>query len=101
MSLRESSIYQEIYQEGWGEGYLQGQIKGYGQAWLEESAFVLLRYGTRRWGDPTAEVKAAVQAIADLGGFHRLIDRRLEASSWFDWLCPPGANHQTGADAIG
>lgn len=78
MDLRESSTYQAILAEGEAIGEAKGEAKG--------EANALLRLGGRRFGTPSATVRAAITTMIDVSRLNRLIDRLLEVESWDELL---------------
>ncbi len=64
--MRESDTYQAILDEGR----------------LEGTKAALLRLGEKRFGPPGQAVKAALDAIEDIGHVHRLLDRLQDATDW-------------------
>ena len=77
-AMKESVVYQAILQEGEAKGEAKGKA--------EEARAILLRIGSKRFGAPDAEVQAAIAAIEPLDELERLVDRLLEAESWFELL---------------
>ena len=75
--MRESSTYQYILDEGRAEGQLR------------EARKIVLRQGRLRFGAPTVEDEAAVQAVTDLERLERMGDRMLTAAGWQELLAVP------------
>jgi predicted transposase YdaD len=73
-AMRESSGYQLILDEGREDGALR------------EARKILLRQGHRKFGAPSPEVEATIQAIADLDRLERMSDRLLDVTTWTDLL---------------
>ena len=48
----------------------------------------LLKWGTKRFGEPTAGILGRFNSITDLNRLDELIDRTLECDSWESWLAP-------------
>jgi predicted transposase YdaD len=97
--MRESVTYQEILEEGREEGIEIGRRQGLA-AGLEEGREegrldgerrILLRLATSRFGEPSADVRAHIDRISDLGELERLGLRVLTATSWDDLLLGTGA----------
>ncbi|MGP0064810.1 MAG: hypothetical protein ACLQGP_14580 [Isosphaeraceae bacterium] len=82
--MRESTTYQAILREGRQEGIMEGRIEGR----IDEARRVLLRQGTKRFGEPDTTTLAAIEAINDLDRFESLADRILDADIhvWDDLL---------------
>jgi predicted transposase YdaD len=78
--MRESVTYQIILEEGREEGREQGERLGR----LREARDVILRLGTQRLGQPSANVATTLDAIEDLSLLNRMIDAVLTARSWDD-----------------
>jgi hypothetical protein len=51
----------------------------------EEAQTLILRLGTKRFG-PSADIEAAVRAIADRERLERIAERLLESPNWSDLL---------------
>jgi hypothetical protein len=47
---------------------------------------VLLKLGTKRFGDPSPEVISIIQSITDLPSLDRLIEQILDARDWNELL---------------
>jgi predicted transposase YdaD len=85
MAMEESVTYQEIVAEGIAKGRAEGELRG---------ARELLRtLGDRRFGAPSAEITAALEAIDDLNRLRQLALRLDEVSRKDPWV--------DGAIAIG
>jgi hypothetical protein len=76
MQMEESVTYQAILQRGMQQGLTQ------------EARAVLLRQGRKKFGPPTAEQEAAVNAITDLGRLEALTEKLLDVSTWDELLKP-------------
>ena len=72
--MRESTTYQAILREGREEGRMDAARR------------ILLRLGTKRFGDPDATTVATIEAIKDVGRLETMGDRILdgEIQSWDD-----------------
>ena len=76
----------------------RGEAKGEAMDRIREARRLLLRLGERRFGPPTREVVAAIEAITDLAVAEALADRLLDVSSWEELVAPhegPGSRHPT------
>lgn len=78
IAMKESVTYQAILREGKAEGLAEGQAK--------EARRILLLQGRSRFGEPTPEVIAAVNALADVNKLEELSVRLLQVSSWQELL---------------
>ena len=77
--IEESWFYQDILAEGESKGLAKGRI--------EVARSFLVQLGTHHYsGEPTPEVRAAIEAITDLGRIESLMKRLLEVSSWDEFL---------------
>ena len=78
--MEESTTYQEIIEKGVEKGLERGR--------LAEARATVLRWGTKRLGDPTPQVVAGLDAITDVRRLEDLLDRLLDgaAGSWDDLL---------------
>jgi hypothetical protein len=52
----------------------------------EEARVILLRQGTKRFGPPSADVRAALEAITDVEQLETLADRLLDVENWDELL---------------
>jgi hypothetical protein len=76
--MRDSSAYQAILEEG-AE-----------RCQIEEARKLLLRWGTKRLGNPDAATEAALRAITDLDRLELLLDRlQQNVTSWAELLRAP------------
>jgi hypothetical protein len=73
-AMRDSVTYQAILDEGREEGREEGQI--------EMAHKMLLRLGTRRFHEPSAEIRQRIEAFADLEELQNLLVRVIEVQSW-------------------
>jgi len=78
-ATRESTTYQAILREGRQEGRIAGEQR------------MLLRMGTKRFGEPDAKVVAAIEAIQDLERLEVMGERILDPDlrDWEDLLRMP------------
>lgn len=81
MLLEDSTTYQALIREGRERGLVEGR--------LETARNLLLRQGTKKFGQPTEAVATKLNAIADLGRLEQLADRMLDATGWDDLLQTP------------
>jgi Domain of unknown function (DUF4351) len=75
--MRESSTYQAVLAEGRAEGRAEGARR------------VVLRLGTKRFGPPDRQTRAALDTITDVDRIEQLSERVLEVSSWTEILAAP------------
>lgn len=68
--MRDSVTYQAILDEGREEGQIQLAHK------------TILRQGTRRFQEPSEDVRRRIEAIANLDQLQNLLDRVIEVQSW-------------------
>lgn len=73
-AMEESVTYQKIIRKGEAKGK------------AEEARRILLLQGRRRFGEPSAEVVATLEALTDVEKLEDLTVRMLEATSWQDLL---------------
>jgi predicted transposase YdaD len=81
--MRESSTYRAIVEEGRREGIIEGR--------MDAARRILLRQGTKRFGEPDAAAVAAMEAIKDIGRLEAMVDRIIdgEIHAWDDLLRTP------------
>jgi hypothetical protein len=84
--MKESVTYQAILEEGLTEGKIKGKI--------EEARSILLLQGRSRFGAPSSEAVAAINALSDVQKLEQLSVRLLEASSWQELLAANGAGRR-------
>ena len=79
-AVKESTTYQKILRDGKAEGLIEGRTEGH----IEEARQFLLRLGTKRFGDPEAAARAALDGISDIDRLEALGERILDAdvSDW-------------------
>lgn len=73
-------------EEGWEQGLERVLEQGLEQGRAEQTRALILRIGTKRLGAPSADVIAALDAIADLDRLNALADRILDCATWDDLL---------------
>jgi predicted transposase YdaD len=78
LALEESVTYQKIIRKGKAEGRVEGKV--------EEARKILLMMGRNRFGEPSAEVTARLDAVTDLNRLEALIVRLYQATSWQELL---------------
>ena len=86
--MKESTTYQAILEEGKAEGRAIGIAKGK----AEEARKMLLLQGRDRFGEPSAQIVALLDAVTDLGRLEALAIRLLHVKTWEELL---GANGTT------
>ncbi|MCS6861010.1 MAG: DUF4351 domain-containing protein [Abditibacteriales bacterium] len=72
--MKESVTYQAILEEGRTEGKTR------------EARTILLLQGTKRFGPPSEETRAALEAITSVERLEYLAQRLLDVSSWEELL---------------
>jgi Domain of unknown function (DUF4351) len=68
--MKESTTYQAILREGRAE----------------EARAILLRQGTKRFGAPSDETRAALEGITEIERLEKLSERLLDVESWAELL---------------
>jgi predicted transposase YdaD len=86
--MRESSVYQAILEEGRESGILVGREEGREEGSAAEARRILLRLGTRKFGEPDAATAAALEHVSGRESLEELIDGILHATSWAELLAP-------------
>jgi hypothetical protein len=81
-AMKESSTYQAIIEEGRVEGREEGRVEGR----VEEARAILLRQGTKRFGPPTPQAQAALEAIIAIDRLELLSERLLDVESRHELL---------------
>ena len=72
--MKESTTYQAILEEG----------EAIGEA--REARKLLLRQGEKRFGEPSAQTQAAIEAVSSLEQLEIMAVRLLEAENWAELL---------------
>jgi predicted transposase YdaD len=78
----ESTTYQAILREGREEGREEGLAMGR----VEEARAILLRQGTKRFGTPSDQIRAALAGITQIERLEVLTERLLDVESWDELL---------------
>jgi hypothetical protein len=81
--MKDSVTYQAILEEGKAEGK------------AEEARRILLLLGRDRFGDPPADVRAALDGLADVTRLEELAVRLKQAASWQELLGLPGPRRRS------
>ena len=78
--MEESTTYQELIEKGKKTGLERGR--------LAEALGLVLRQGTKRFGAPSPQTQAAVNAMTDVKHLEDLADRLFDgtACAWTDLL---------------
>lgn len=77
-AMKESSTYQAILEEGEAKGRSEGRVEG--------ERNLLLRLGSKRFGQPAASTLETLQAITSLEQLEQLGERLLEVESWAELM---------------
>lgn len=85
INLGESSFLRDMSAKWLAEGRAEGRA----EARTEGARTLILRMGEKRFGAPTDQVKAALDAITDPNRLEELGVRLLDASSWDELLAAP------------
>jgi hypothetical protein len=83
VNMEESVTYQAILREGEARGK------------AAEARRMLLLQGGARFGEPSAKVVAALDALSDVNQLEELAIRLLQVSSWDELLRPNGSARRT------
>jgi predicted transposase YdaD len=78
LAMEESVTYQRILRKGRAEGLNEGKV--------EEARKILLLLGRGRFGEPSVEEAAALDALTDVEKLEELTVRSLQVSSWPELL---------------
>ena len=55
---------------------------------MRELREYILKLGTKRFGDPTIEIRGALSGMKDIAQLDSLMDRLLDVSSWAELMKP-------------
>jgi len=77
-NMQESTTYQAILREGRHEGLIEGRNEGLIEGRINEAQRLVLRQGTKRFGEPDAATVAALQAIRDVERLETVGERILD-----------------------
>src|SRR5258708_5298722 len=94
-TMKESVTYQAILEEGKAEGIAKGMAAGMVEGKAEEARRILLLLGREQFGEPPANVQAALDAVADVNRLEELTVRLKHAASWQDLLGPAGPRRRS------
>ena len=90
INMRESSTYQAILkeglQEGRSKGLAEGRVEGRVEGRAQEARNILLMLGEQQFGNPSAQVRQAIDSVADTDALEQMVKRLLKASDWDDLL---------------
>jgi len=84
-AMKESVTYQAILEEGEARGEARGRAEGRTEGKRED----LFRLGRKRFGPPSTEIAAAIEALTDPQQIEAIIDRIFDAASWQELLDKP------------
>jgi predicted transposase YdaD len=76
--MTNSTTYMAILEEGEARGEARGEAHGR----ILEGRNLILRLGRKRFGEPSEEIVAQLEAIASVEALETLAERLLEAESW-------------------
>ncbi len=76
--MEESTTYQAILQKGLQKGLQEGQADGA----VKEARKLLLRLGSHKLGQPSAQMQTTLGKMPDLDRLEALIERLEMAESW-------------------
>jgi hypothetical protein len=85
-SMKESVTYQAILREGKAEGIVEGEAKGEAKGEAREARKMLLLVGRKKFGNPSPEVQASLDALVDVKRLEELTVRVIDAAGWQDLL---------------
>jgi predicted transposase YdaD len=95
-AMEESVTYQEIIKKGEAKGRAEGKAEGKAEGLAEEAQRILLRMGTKAFGDPDPATKAAIAGTFYHERLEELIDRVGEVKSWQELLAKPRSQRRNG-----
>lgn len=96
--MLKSMTYQAIFRDGFAEGMAQGLgiyfaeafamtfVVGFAKGRIEEARKLLLLVGRDQFGEPPADVQAALDALVDVDRFEELALRLKLTTSWQELL---------------
>jgi predicted transposase YdaD len=90
LGMQESTTYQAILKEGRQEGLVEGGNEGLIEGRITGEQRLLVRQGTKRFGEPDATTLAAIEAIRDIERLEAL-GLRIVDSDVHDWNSLLGA----------
>ncbi|HZO91509.1 MAG TPA: hypothetical protein VFB38_24515 [Chthonomonadaceae bacterium] len=86
LEMKESSTYQYILQGGMKEGLKEGMKEGEAKGRMEEARRMLLLIGGKRFGEPDAQIQAALEKITSPQQLEQLAAQLFEVESWQELL---------------
>ena len=90
-TMKESVTYQAILAEGKAEGKVEGKAEGK----AEEARRMLLLIAQDKFGVPPADVRAALDALADVNRLEELAPQVNHVASWHDLLGLPAPRRRS------
>ena len=78
LKLEDFPLYDYLKEKGVREGRAVGRAEG-----LQET---ILRVGTKRYGEPSAEARLVVESVSDFERLQSLVERLAEVESWEELL---------------
>ena len=84
--LRDSSVYRAAIDEGRAEGLTEGRAEGRAEGEQKGERSLILRQGSKRFGEPTLQIQATLEAVTSVERLEELGVRLLEVESWDELL---------------
>jgi predicted transposase YdaD len=83
-NMQESTTYQALLRQGRNEGLIEGRNEGR----VSEAQRILVRKGTKRFGEPDNTILAAIARIRDVQQLEALAVRIIDPDlrDWNEWL---------------
>jgi predicted transposase YdaD len=89
MTLEDSTTYQWIMEQGEARGEARGLAMGEAHGRLAEARNIVSLLGSHRFGQPSAAIQEALEAITDRDRLERIAKRIIDAGGWDDLLATP------------
>ena len=84
--IREAGIIEDWIADGEARGEARGEVRGAARGKEEEARNLLLRLGTKRFGEPGKSVRARIEAISQIEALEQLVERTVDVEAWQDLL---------------
>jgi predicted transposase YdaD len=78
LDMQESTTYQAILREGRQEGLVEGRNEGLIEGRITGERQLLIRQGTKKFGNPDIAILDAIEAIRDVERLEALGERMLD-----------------------
>ena len=86
IGMEDSITYQFIIEKGMAKGVAKGKAEGKAEGEVNEARKMIVRIGTKRFGNPSTLVTRQLSAIDSVEKLEQLSDRLFEVETWDEFL---------------